>query len=254
MTDVQAPAGRYRTALAELPLSTRRVQRPGGAIVVVPGDVGWVDAALTGAAAGALAVIVARPALAPAADIRRLHDGAGVPVIVERTLLRPDSAGDAAAGRSAEGGWSAPRLLVADGSAPRALIPVVARDAVGWLRLLVGDDLDLVAADGGLALLQTSGAIAASLSIVETARTGSGSFRVRALGEVLTEVEVHADRTRVRTSTARGRMTAPPRFESSARLAVRRALAAVDSGEPADDLRALAADTALVERMLVAPA
>ena len=30
MTDVQAPAGRYRTALAELPLSTRRVERPDG--------------------------------------------------------------------------------------------------------------------------------------------------------------------------------------------------------------------------------
>ena len=251
MTDVRVPPGRYRTALAELPLSTRRVEWPGGSIVVVPGDVGWVDAALGIAAAGARAVVVARPSFAPAAEIRRLHDGAGVPVIVERTLLRPDSAGDAAAGRSAEEGWSAPRLLVADGSAPRDLVPVVARDAVGWLRLLVGDDLGLVASDDGLALFQTTGAIAASLSIVETARTGSGSFRVRALGEVLTEIVVDGDRTRVRTSTVRGSLVPPARFESSARLAVRRALAAVDSGEPADDLRELAADAELVEGMLV---
>ena len=217
----------------------------------MPGDVGWVDEALEVAAGGALAVVVARPAFAPAAEIRRLQDGAGVPVVVDRTLLRPDSAEDAAAGRSKEEGWSAPRLLVADGSAPHALVPVVTRDAVGWLRLLAGDDLDLVAADGALALLQTSGAIAASLSIVATARPGGGSFRVRALGEVLTELEVDGNRTRIRTSTSRGSLAAPARFESSARLTVRRALAAVDSGEPADDLRALAADTELVERMRI---
>ena len=67
---------------------------------------------------------------------------------------------------------------------------------------------------------------------------------------MLTEIEVEHDRTRVRTSTARGSLSAPGRFESSARLAVRRALAALDAGDRPDDLRRLAADTALVERML----
>ena len=249
MTDVQAPTGRYRTALAELPLSTRRVDEPGGAIVVVPGDVGWVGAALDAAAAGARAIVVARPALVPAADVRRLHEGAEVPVIIDRALLRPDSARDAAVGRSTVGGAAGARLLVAAGSAPRELIPLVARDAVGWLRLLAGDDLDLVAVGGELALLETRGGIAATLSVVATSRSGSGSIRARVLGEMLTEIEVDSDRTRVRTSTARGALSAPARFESTARLAVRRALAAVDSSEPLDDLRALAADTELVERI-----
>ena len=64
------PAGRYRAAVAELPLSARLATEAAGAIVVVPGDAGWVDAALAAAAAGAAAVVVARPALAPAADLR----------------------------------------------------------------------------------------------------------------------------------------------------------------------------------------
>lgn len=250
MTDVQVPVGRYRAALAELPLSTRSVERPGGAIVVVAGDGGWVDAALDAASAGAIAVVVARPAFAPAADIRRIQDAVGVPVVVERPLLRPDATGDAAAGRRSDAGWAAPRLLVADGSAARGLVPVIARDAAGWLRVLAGDDLVVAAADGELALLETRGGIAATLSVVATLRSGGGSIRVRALGEVLTEIDVDSERARVRTSTARGSVTAPDRFESSARLAVRRALAAVESEELPDDLRALAADTELVERVL----
>ena len=47
-----------------------------------------------------------------------------------------------------------------------------------------------------------------------------------------------------------GSLSAPDRLESSARLAVRRTLAALDAGDRPDDLRWLAADTALVERIL----
>lgn len=250
MTDVCAPAGRYQVAIAELPLSTRAVDRARGAIVVVPGAVGWVDAALAAASAGAIAVVVARPAFAPAAEVRRLAREAGVPVVAERALLRPDSAGDAAAGRSTAAGWSAPRIVVADSTAPPELESVVAREAVGWLRILAGDELTFVAGDGELALLETRGGIAATLSVVVTGRPGDGWIRAHALGEVISEIEVEDGRTRAFVATARGRASAPDRFESSARLAVGRAIAAVDSGEPLDDLRALAADTALVERML----
>jgi hypothetical protein len=112
---------------------------------------------------------------------------------------------------------------------------------------------DIVAADGELALLETRAGIAATLSVAATSRPGGGSIRAQALGEVLTAIEVDSDRTFVRTSTARGSLSAPVRFESSARLAVRRTLTALDSGEPVDDLRALAADTLLVERMLLSP-
>jgi hypothetical protein len=69
------------------------------------------------------------------------------------------------------------------------------------------------------------------------------------LGEVRTEVAVEGERTRVITTTGRGSLEAPERFESSARLAVRRALAALN-GQTPGDLRALAADTAAVERIL----
>jgi len=250
MTDVQAPAGRFREALAELPLSTRIVEGEAGAVVVVPGGSGWVDAALDAASAGAIAVIVSRPGFAPAADIRRLEDSLRVPVVTERSLLRPDSAGDATAGRLTDSGWAAPRLLVADGIALSGLVPVVARDAVGWLRVLAGDDLDMVGTDGELALLETRGGIAATLSVVTTQRSGDGLIRAQALGEVLSEIEVDRGRTRVRTSTALGSMSAPDRLESSARLAVRRTLAALDAGERPDDLHRLVADTVLVEQML----
>jgi hypothetical protein len=250
MTGVRAAAGRFREALAELPLSTRSVEGVGGAIVVVPGDGGWVDAAFDAASAGAVAVIVDRPAFAPAEDLRRLQEAVGVPMVIDRALLRPDSTADAAAGRLTDGGWAAPRLLVADGNAPPGLFPVVAREAVGWLRILAGDDLELVAADGELALLETPGGIAATLSVVATLRSGGGSIRVHALGEVRTEIEVGRDHVRVRTSTVGGSMTAPDRFESSARVAVRRALTALDAGHLPNDLSELAADAALVEQIL----
>ena len=250
MTDVRAPVGRFREALAELPLSTRMVEGEDGAVVVVPGDSGWVDAALDAVSAGAIAVIIARPGFAPADDIRRLQDTVGVPVVTERALLRPDSVADAATGRLADQGGTAPRLLVADGSAPLGLVPVVARDAVGWLRVLAGDDLDMVGTDGELALLETRGGIAATLSVVMTQRSGDGLIRAQALGEVLSEIEVDRGRTRVRTSTALGSMSAHDRLESSARLAVRRTLAALDAGERPDDLHRLVADTMLVEQML----
>ncbi|BDV31964.1 hypothetical protein [Microbacterium terricola] len=248
MTAVFAPPGAYRTAVAELPLSAQLADTPAGSIVVVPGRTGWVDAALAAVAAGAAAVIVAAPAFAVAADIRRMQAGAKVPVVVERPHLRTDSTFDAAAGRSIDGGSTAPRLLVADGGAPRGLVPIVAREALGWLRVLSGGRLALASADGAFALLETADGTAATLSIVVTSTPGGGSFCVRAIGEVLTEVEVDERRTRVSTSTTRGTLSAPDRYESSARLAVRRALAAVESG-PTDDLGELLADTELVGRL-----
>lgn len=254
MTDVQAPAGRYPAAVAELPLSARPVDHPRGAVVVVPGAAGWVDAALAAVSAGALALVVSWPDFAPAHDIRRLTRELAVPVVVERALLRTDCAADAAAGRSTGVAGSTPRVVVADASAPRGLVPVVAREAVGWLRVLTGADLAFVDGDGALALWETSTGTPATLSVVATDRPGGGSIRAHALGEVLTEIEVEGDRTRVVTSTARGHVKAPSRFESTARLALRRVLAALVSGEQPADLGELAVDTALIEQMLAGAA
>jgi hypothetical protein len=246
VTGVFTREPRYRAALAELPLSARSVEVADGAVVVVTGGPGWVDAAAASAAAGAVALVIVRPAFVPADSLRRLAGEVGIPVVLERPLLRADVAADAATARSG----SAARMLVADGAAPASRLPVVVRDAVGWLRALTPENLRLVAASGSFAMLETETGVPATVSVVATARPGGGWIHAQALGEVISEVEVEKDAAQVVTATAAGRMIAPPRFESSARLALRRALAAVDAPADADDLRRLADDTDLVERML----
>ena len=72
---------------------------------------------------------------------------------------------------------------------------------------------------------------------------------MQALGEVITDVEVEGRAGRLATASAAGRLVAPARFESSERLALRRALAAVAAHTTPTDLDDLAADTDLVERM-----
>jgi len=249
MTGVVAPVGRYREALAELPLRARLVDRARGAIVVVTGGSGWVDAALDAASDGALGVVIAEPEFAPSGDVRRLAEALGFPVILERPLLRTDAADDARAGRGGEAGWAAPRAVVVDGGASRSRLRSVARDAVGWVRVLSGDLPELVTPSGMPALLETGAGVPATLSVVATARAG-GWLRAQALGEVITEVDVEGRMSRLTTATVAGRLIAPTRFESSERLAVRRALAAVETGEEPHDIDDLRADTELVERML----
>lgn len=238
--------GRYHAAVAELPLSTRRAERASGAIVVTASTAGWVDAALAASAAGAAAVVVADPDFVPAAEMRRLEQGLDIPVIVERPLLRADAARDAADGR----GGAVPRVLVADGAASEARLRSVARDAVGWLRVLAGDRLAVVTADGAFALLETEGGAAAALSITITSRPGRGWIRAHALGETITDVDVDGRASRIATASSAGRLTSPIRFESSERLALRRAVSAVTASDRPEDLRELLADTELVERML----
>lgn len=240
------PTGRYHAAVAELPLSTRRAERASGAIIVTAGTAGWVDVALAASAAGAAAVVVADPDFVPSAELRRLEVGLDIPLILERPLLRADAARDAADGRAD----AAPRVLVADGAASAARLRSVSRDAVGWLRVLAGDGLAVVAADGAFALLETGGGLAATLSITVTARPGRGWIRAHALGETITDVEVDGRAARVATASRAGRLASPIRFESSERLALRRAISAMTASDRPDDLRELLADTELVERML----
>jgi len=242
------PSGRYHAAVAELPLSTLAADRAAGAIVVTAGTDGWMDAALAASAAGAAAVLVADPAFVPGADLRGLEQRLGIPVIIERPLLRPDVARDAADGRAG----ASPRVLVADGGASEMRLRSVTRDAVGWLRVLAGDGLTVAASssEGSLALLQTDAGIAAALSVTVTARPGPGWIRTQALGETITDVEVDGSAARVTTATGAGRLTSPIRFESSERLALRRAVSALTAPDRPDDLRELLADTELVERML----
>jgi hypothetical protein len=250
MTDVLAPSEPYRSALAELPLSTRATDLPAGAIVVVPGFDGWVDAAFAAAEAGAAAVVVADPAFESSDRVRMLADRLHIPVVVERPLLRADLAEDAIRSRMG----AEPRLLVADASAGAAQLGVVAREAVGWLRVLARGALLLRRADGALGLFETGSGVGAAVSAVATSRPTGGLIRAQALGETTSDIEVEGRRARLVTSSVTGRVVAPARFESSERLALRRALEALTAQTGPSDLVELAVDTESAELMLAATA
>jgi hypothetical protein len=108
----------------------------------------------------------------------------------------------------------------------------------------------LVAADEGLALLETSAGISGTLTAVATVRPDAGRIWVQALGEVITDVEVDGRAARLVTAGPAGSLIAPVRFESSERLALRRAVEALAERAAQTDLAELLADTELVERML----
>ncbi|MET0672066.1 MAG: hypothetical protein ABWY37_01105 [Microbacterium pygmaeum] len=269
MIGIHTSERRLHDALAELPLSARRADGAQGAIVAVPGEAGWVDAALAAVSAGAVALVISDPVVVPAGELRRLEKSR-ILVIVERTLLRPDVARDAvdaraaasdalparmlaADARAAASDALPARILAADVSASRAGLAAATRDAVGWLRIVAGESLELVAAGAGLALLKTSAGIPATLTAVVTGRADAGRIRVQGLGEVTTDIEVEGRAVRLATSSLAGRLFAPTRFESSGRLALRRALEAVAADATPSDLNDLIADTDLAERVAAAP-
>lgn len=254
---------RYRLAVAELPLRTMRADGPAGAIVVVGGGsdegagggvdgaAGWIAGVRDAVAGGARGIIVAEPADAPADDVRALAASLAVPVVVERDFLRADVAADAVgarAGGSVEPG--APALVVVDGGAPAAAPGVLARDAVGWARTLAGGALSLVAEGDGPALLQTDAGRCAAVTVVATDRPGAGWLRASALGDPLVDVEIEGAAAFVTRSAASGRLVLPTRYESPARVALRRILDALDSERAPDDLSVLADDVELSRRIL----
>ncbi len=247
MIAVHTRASAYRAAVAELPLSTRLADAPKGAVVVVPGDRGWAGAVVAAEEAGARAVVVADPMLAALDELRLLAGRIGIPVIVERPLLRPDVADDARAALAGEDPGAVPRTIVLDAAASASRLGVVARDAVGWGRVLARESATMLSGDRGLALLETAGGTALTLSVVTTRRRGSGWVRAQALGEAIADVDVEGRAISVVISTPSGRLILPPRYESSERVAVRRALAALESAEAPDDLRDLISDTEPVE-------
>ena len=255
MIAVVAPAGAYRATVAELPLSARPGDGPAGAVVVVSGDRGWPDAVRAAEEAGARAVVVADPGPAPLAEVQRLTRHTRIAVVLERPLLRADAAEDAQSARTAQAGGVMPRTIVLDAAASAGRLSVIARDAVGWGRVLAGGQAPtLVSADRGLALLETADGTSLPLSVVATRRPGRGWVRAQALGEVLIEVEVERRASSIAVATAAGRFVLPTRFESSERLALRRAVAAAEARERPSDLNDLIADSEPVEGILRARA
>jgi len=242
-TAVYTTLPEYRVAIAELPLSARPASRDAAAVHVVTGNGRWGDAVLAAADAGARAIVVARPGPVPTDDIRALaHDLTGLPVLVERRLLRSD-----AALRVAKTLLDPRVVTVACAATPDAL-PGTVRDAVGWLRVLARGTLSLRSRGRGTALMVTGDGVPATLlaTVVETGEWVRG----HALGETVIEVESDDRGTRTIVHGREGETVLAPLSESPARVALRRALATLESGASPGDLRNLAHDTELAEAIV----
>ncbi|UEL28726.1 hypothetical protein KTR40_00720 [Pseudarthrobacter sp. L1SW] len=252
----------YAAAAAELPVSAALAGDGRGAVVVVPGSGDWWNAMLAAAAGGAAAVVVAQPAVLRQGDVGAFPWPGDIPVAVERPRLRPDVVADALRARRG----TPPGLVTVDCAAPSAALDSVILDGLGWARFLAGGSLTfragLAAAQGRMALLDSvepagsgGGSVPATLAATPIGgRHSGGLLQVLALGEVRSEITVDqpAGLTRVETCTEEGALRAPERYESSARLALRRAIEACWSGAPVPDLDELAEDQALARTLLEA--
>jgi hypothetical protein len=243
---VVATLPRYVGAIAELPSSLHAAATPDGAIAVVSGAGRWTDTARVAVAAGAVGVVVSRPGSASADGLDALA-AEGVPVVLERRLVRPDAASDV---REALDAAEAPAALVVESHSPPASAGSALLDALGWIRTILGHTPELAessfARGRGLALLTSRGG--AGVSLVAAASGGvplGGRVRVTGLGTTLLEVEAERDDVSISLTGPGGRRDLPRRFETAERLALRRAMDAVATGRIPEDLADLAADAAL---------
>ena len=254
-TPVRSDLDAYRIAVAELPESAVASLGMEGAVTVVSGGDAWWSVASDAIAAGAAAVVVARPAVAPSEALDALASLAGAtPVVVERPLLRADVV--AAVGASIQK-LPAPGAIAVECHAPARTLSPALRDAIGWARVIAGAPLAPVTAESwdGRVLALLESAQGASVSIVAAAQPGAPSLgRVRITSIAQTRVEVDADLDAVVCVTdAAGRSILPALFESPERVALRRAIAAVRTPESLSDLADLRHDTALAAALLSAP-
>ncbi|MGU3644285.1 hypothetical protein ACLBXX_04905 [Microbacterium sp. C23T] len=253
-TPVRTDLDAYRVAVAELPESAVASRDVEGALVVVPGADAWWVAASDAIAAGAAAVVVAQPAVVPIEALDALASLAGAtPVIVERPLLRADMV--AAAGVSIEE-LPAPGALVVECHAPARTLGPALRDGIGWARVIVGAPLAPRTTEswGGRVLALFESEQGSAVSIVAAVQPGAPSpGRVRITSIAPTRVEVDADLdTVVAITDAAGRGILPALFESSERVALRRAISAVRTAERPSDLAELRHDTALAAALRAA--
>ena len=250
----------YAAAVAGLSVSSGLTDDVRGAVAVVPGAGDWWQGMLAARSRGASAVVLADPGVLPHSTIDRGQWDGGIPVIVERPRLRPDVVADAVRARRG----SPARLVTVECAAPATGLSGVILDGVGWVRSLAGAPLAPRAAaatvNGRMALLEFEGADGAvPATVVGTPLGGlqaGGLLQVLALGEVRTEITVDepAGLSRVETLAEEGAFRSPPRYESSARLALRHAITACSSGDPTGDLQGLLEDSALTRALLDFPA
>lgn len=236
----------FRAAIAQLADRVYPATVPTGAVCVIDGGraVGQYSHVR---ASGPLALIVTDPTRASDALLAQVSP-AGVPVIVHRPRLRSDDV-------AVTGDPGSLRLLAVDVVASGAELRETTVNAVGWARSLAGGPLVLrgVARSEAalLVALDGPGGVPVSLSVTRLMSATSPSLLVVGVGERRVEVEidealgVHD----VRMNDADGEWLPRPRHEAAARLALRRALVAVD-GAVAGDLDDLVHDRTLADTML----
>ncbi len=249
-TDLEA----YAAAVAELPATAVVSRAPGDAIVVVS-EPNWTGRVRAAWARGAAAIVVADPGSpVDLDDLAALVDEAHArpPVVIARPRLRTDAR---FAVPSADQTW---RALVAECAAPTRSTPALARDAIGWLRVLSGGALAPVATDAArdsaLAHLTTDAGVPATLVSAAGSRLRAPFLRAVQLGERRVEVLVEADdRHRVTVIDEGGARVLPRVFESVERAALRRAVDLVESSDIANDLSDLLHDESLAAWALNTP-
>jgi len=241
----------YGAAVASMAVSTVPADGAAGAIVVLSGHDDWWDGVLAAQAAGAAAVVVAAPLVAPTDAVQGLLDNAAVPVLLERPRLRPDVVKqlvDALAD-------APPSLVTVECSAVAPEAAAVIHDALGWARAIGQGRLALQSASttlhGSIGLLQASGAdgpldITLMVNVVNSGRPG-GFLRLTCLGEVLATVtvDVPAGVASLDVATEKGALRLPTCLEATERLALRRALQALEGGHIPADLAGLLDDSQL---------
>lgn len=248
---VAATSAKYEAAIAELSETTRPSISWKDAIVAVTARGAWWDSVLDARRKGALAVVVADPKDVPPAAEAAIT-GAGVPILLERHRLRPDVLDDALGPRAG----TVATLVTVECAAPSPSLESVLRDALRWAATLAGGPLRRVAGNSGLFLLGAqalTGPVAVTLRTRLLADTAlRPQFKVMALGEVRTEVEwgMIGDKVTVRTTTADGALLAPVRYESSARLTLRRTVETCRSRVGPDDVTMLLEDQQLAAELL----
>ena len=253
---VAAGSLHYRAAVAELPASARLSDHASEGVVVVPGEGPWWTSLVEAQAAGALSVVVSNPKSVSLAAFEALaaflEDPVSVPVVVERPTLRSDvvvNALDARAGSPAS-------MVTVEGAASAGEMEATLRDGLRWAAVLAGGPLSYCGGGDGIFLLEAAGA-SGPVPVTVGVRQLTGDardplLRVMALGEVRTEVECGraGASIRLKTTTGHGTTLAPLRYETSARLALRRALDACSSGERLTELDHLLEDHRLVSTLL----
>lgn len=238
----------FDAAIAQLPERVVRSAQPRGAICVVDGRRERHENVRTLLAEDAAAVVLAHPGRARPELIGAL-DEAVVPVVVDRPLLRADDA--EVVSREA----LRPRHILVEAIGARPHFRAVLLDAVGWVRILDAGEIDVVSRartdDAVLAALRSSSGVEATVSGARLSTAVEPALAVDGLGERRLEVEldVAAGIRAVRVHGENGALVHASADEAHERLALRRALAALDGTEVAD-LDELRRDSRIVDAIL----